>query len=117
MIAILAKGRPPMKITTFQQNVTSYVDQIEEEMRRIGMWQAEALRPEQLEFRKAFAMDTMSFSQWLQFIFLGRVREAVRTNNLPGSSSVGAQAAREFDGYPEANRLVRLLSEFDALFE
>lgn len=103
--------------TPLQQNVAGYVDQIEAEMRRVGMWQEKSLRPEQLNFKKAFAMDTMAFSQWLQFIFIPRVREAIAANSFPKSSSVGAQAVREFDGHPNADRLVTLLSEFDALFE
>jgi uncharacterized protein YqcC (DUF446 family) len=106
-----------MESTRLQKDVTRYLDQIEAEMRRIGIWQAEPPRPEQRKFTKAFAMDTMAFSQWLQFIFLPRVREAVAANRLPKGSSVGAQAVREFDGHPEADRLLTLLSEFDALFQ
>jgi len=105
-----------MEMTKLQQEVTRYLEQIEAEMRRIGMWQAEPLQPEQLEFTEAFAMDTMAFSQWLQFIFLPRVHEAVAANRFPKNSSVGAQAVREFDGQPEASGLITLLSEFDGLF-
>lgn len=104
-------------MTDFQQQVAGYADQIEAEMRAIGMWQAEPLRPEQKKFKQAFAMDTMNFSQWLQFIFLPRVREAVASNEFPSGSSVGAQAVREFDGDSDADRLINLLSEFDALFD
>ena len=86
-------------------------------MRRIGVWQATPLRPDQLNFKQAFAMDTMAFSQWLQFIFLPRVREAIAANRFPSSSSVGTQAVREFDGCPEADHLLVLLLEFDSLFD
>lgn len=86
-------------------------------MRRIGFWQDESLRPEQLKSTKAFDMDTMAFPQWLQFVFLPRVREAAASNRFPSSSSVGAQAAREFDGEPSAGKLLTLLAEFDALFD
>jgi uncharacterized protein YqcC (DUF446 family) len=106
-----------MQPTRLQQDAARYADAIEAEMRSIGFWQSAALRPEQLAFKQAFAMDTMTFAQWLQFIFLPRVREAVASNRFPGSSSVGAQAVREFDGDPEAGRLVTLLAEFDALFD
>lgn len=104
-------------MTSLQQKVARHSDRIEAEMQRIGLWQNQPLRPEQMDFKQAFAMDTMTFSQWLQFIFLPRVREAVEANDFPGSSSVGAQAVREFDGFTEADQLVTLLSEFDALFE
>ena len=99
------------------ETVAHYADQIEAELRRSGFWQNQALRPEQLSFQQAFAMDTMTFTQWLQFVFLPRVREAVASGEFPNSSSVGAQAVREFDGEPDADRLVTLLSEFDALFD
>ena len=104
-------------LTHLQQEASRYADEIEAEMRSIGFWQTTPPRPEQLHFKQAFAMDTMTFAQWLQFIFLPRVREAIASNEFPSSSSVGAQAVREFDGDPDADRLVILLSEFDALFD
>lgn len=103
--------------TKLQQNVSQYADRIEAEMRRIGYWQGDPLRPEQMNFTQAFAMDTMSYAQWLQFIFLPRVREAVASNEFPSGSSVGTQAVREFDGDTDASDLVTLLCEFDGLFE
>lgn len=106
-----------MKTSQLQQNASRQIDQIEAEMRNIGMWQDQPLRPEQMEFEQAFAMDTMTFSQWLQFIFVPRVREAVTSGEFPSGSSVATQAVREFDGYENADRLITLLSEFDALFD
>ena len=106
-----------MPQSNLRHQVLQYADRIEAEMRRIGWWQNAPLRPEQLHFKQAFAMDTMTYAQWLQFIFLPRVREAAATNQFPSSSSVGAQAVREFDGDPDAGDLVTLLSEFDALFD
>jgi uncharacterized protein YqcC (DUF446 family) len=100
-----------------QQEAIRYADLIEAEMRRIGYWQEQPLRPEQMQFTQAFAMDTMTFTQWLQFVFLPRVREPAAANEFPASSSVGTQAVREFDGDPDADNLVTLLSEFDALFD
>jgi uncharacterized protein YqcC (DUF446 family) len=100
-----------------QQDVLRYADRIEAEMRRIGYWQGQPLRPEQMQFKQAFAMDTMAFTQWLQFVFLPRVREAAAANQFPSDSSVGTMAVREFDGDPDAGDLTRLLNEFDALFD
>ena len=103
--------------SSLQAEVNRYADRIEAEMRRIGFWQNEPLRPEQMEFTQAFAMDTMTYAQWLQFVFLPRVREAAAANQFPSGSSVGTQAVREFDGSPEAGDLITLLAEFDALFD
>lgn len=101
----------------FQQDVMRHADLIEAEMRRIGIWQSGALRPEQFEFKEAFAMDTMTFGQWLQFVFPPRVRETAASGRFPESSSVGVQGVRESGTHPQASHLATLLSEFDALFQ
>ncbi len=98
------------------QAVLAKLEQIEDEMKHGGLWQAEPLRPEQYNFRAAFATDTMTFSQWLQFIFIPKVREAAAAKHFPSQSQVAAQAIREFDGLPEASPLITVLAEFDALF-
>lgn len=99
------------------ENAAAATDKIEAEMKRIGLWQVAPPKPEQMHFTKAFAMDTMSYAQWLQLVFLPQVREAIASKQFPSSSNVGAQAIREFDGVENATGLVTLLSEFDALFE
>lgn len=103
------KGPPSAK-------VLEKLGEIETEMKQIGWWQSEPLKPEQYQFHAAFAMDTMSFSQWLQFVFIPKVKESAKANQFPAKSQVSAQAVREFDAIPAASRLITLLSEFDALF-
>ena len=94
------------------------IAEIEAEMRRAGMWRDGPLRPEQYNFARAFAMDTMAFDQWLQFIFIPRVKEIIEARGaFPAGSMVAAQAVREFDTDPRYTpRLGQLLSEFDAMF-
>lgn len=93
------------------------ISEIEAEMKRIGYWSDEPLPEEAYEFQQAFAMDTMAFSQWLQFILIPRVRTIIEEkDDFPSDSMVGTQAVREFDGDATASGLVTLLSEFDDLF-
>ena len=98
------------------EKVLEKLGEIEIEMKKVGMWQSEPLEPAQYQFHTAFAMDTMSFTQWVQFVFIPKVKEAAKAKQFPAKSQVGAQAVREFDTLPTASRLVTLLSEFDALF-
>lgn len=99
------------------QDVQTKLGEIVTEMKQIGFWQDEPLQPEQYDFRSAFAMDTMSFSQWVQFIFVPRVGQILESQGtFPTRSQVGVQAIREYDGVPEAAHLVELLCAFDALF-
>ncbi|HEY0071893.1 MAG TPA: YqcC family protein [Chloroflexia bacterium] len=94
------------------------IDAIEAEMKRLGMWSAEPLSAEAYDFKTAFAMDTMPFSHWLQFIFIPRVREIIaKEGKFPDRSQVGAQAIRELDGMYETTDLVSLLSDFDYFIE
>jgi uncharacterized protein YqcC (DUF446 family) len=97
--------------------VASKLAAIEAEMRRIGLWQGAPLDPAKYDFHAAFAMDTMAFTQWLEFVFIPRVRSIIDAKGeFPTSSMVGVQAYRELDGAPEASALVALLTDFDALF-
>jgi uncharacterized protein YqcC (DUF446 family) len=93
------------------------IAEIEAEMKRIGYWSPDPLPEEAYDFREAFAMDTMAFSQWLQFILIPNVRQIIEEKGtFPAESMVGVQAVREFDGDEDASHLVALLSDFDAIF-
>ena len=97
--------------------VEEKIGRIEAEMKRIGIWQEKPIEPERLECKQAFCMDTMSFSQWLQFILLPRVKGIIaEKGQFPSGSMVAVQATREFDGFYEASDLIGLLYEFDRLF-
>ena len=63
----------------------------------------------------AFGAATMAFAQWLRFVFVPIARRRVSAGDLPGDSSVAAQAVREFDGFPDATGLIGMLAEFDAI--
>jgi uncharacterized protein YqcC (DUF446 family) len=92
------------------------IAEIEAEMVKADYWQTSALPEEAYDFEQPFAMDTMPFAQWLQFILIPRVNEILQqAGELPAESMLGVQAMREFDGELQAGRLVTLLSEFDEL--
>jgi uncharacterized protein YqcC (DUF446 family) len=94
------------------------LDEIEAELKQIGYWHSAPLPEEKFDNMGAFGMNTMAFSQWLQFVFLPQARKAVSgEREFPSESNVSVQAIREFDGDPNAETLVSLLCEFDALVE
>ena len=95
-----------------------YADRIEQELRRLNVWQPEPPPPEAFQSHRAFFGDTMSFYQWLQFVLLPRVRNVIATQgSFPGNSQVGAYAVRELDGCDEAGELIALLSRFDTFMQ
>jgi uncharacterized protein YqcC (DUF446 family) len=100
--------------------LSSQLDQIEAEMKRIGFWQE---NPPDLAAKFASGemrtyLDAPSFELWLQTIFLPNARRAVENNSFPRDSQVGLMAMRQWDyqtSLPEAQTLIRLLSQFDDL--
>jgi uncharacterized protein YqcC (DUF446 family) len=95
-----------------------FADAIEQELRRMNVWQSEPLRDEAYRFSRPFAGDTMSFYQWLQFILVPRIRSVIKDRGkFPPSSHVGAYAVRELDGEHEASDLIALLIRFDRFIE
>ncbi len=100
--------------------VSAKINEIEAEMHRMGMWQDQPLTPEQLDFKEPFGIDKLAFEQWLQLIFIARVKEIIAARGeFPSGSQVADQAFREWVTWGSRNDvepLIQLLREFDALF-
>ena len=100
--------------------VDQKISQIEAEMRRIGMWQAKPPPAQALVITQAFGGDKLAFEQWLQFVFIPRVRQIItERGQFPAKSQVADQAYREWKmagSDPRVDRLIELLREFDGMF-
>ncbi|MNI86343.1 hypothetical protein D3C73_1434340 [compost metagenome] len=82
-----------------------------------GWWADEPPSDEALASTVPFAVDSMSFEQWLQWIFLPRMKIIIELGQpLPNASSILVMAETVFVDRPEQSReLRRLLAEFDQL--
>lgn len=60
---------------------------VEAELRRLQQWDAEPPSAEAMASTEPFCIDTMSFAQWLQFIFIPRMRMLVEAERLPPGRS------------------------------
>ncbi len=89
---------------------------IEQEMRRIGLWETTQPPKEAMESLVPFCYDTLKFEQWLQWIFLPKMKLALEQQiDFPSSSNIAALAEMCF---PElinidTTRLIGLLKQFD----
>ena len=90
---------------------------IECELRVQGWWQEEAPSAEALASLEPFCVDTLAFEQWLQWIFLPRMKVLLETGAaLPSVSGIQAMAEMVYQQQPGvARRLLELLGEFDRL--
>ncbi len=62
---------------------------IKTELKNLGWWSAQPPPDEAFHFTRPFALDTLTFSQWLQWVLLPRVREAADAEAFPSESRCG----------------------------
>jgi uncharacterized protein YqcC (DUF446 family) len=90
---------------------------IERELFVLGWWTSEAPPAEALSSREPFCVDTLPFEQWLQWIFLPRMKQIIEQGEaLPAVSGIRQMGEMVFvDQAQEAKRLLDLLGAFDRL--
>ena len=91
--------------------------QIEIELRRIDAWESEPPSPEALQSAQPFAVDTLEFTQWLQFVFVSRMKVLIEGGQpLPQVSGMAPMAEEHFRGREESGAsLISKLEEMDRL--
>ncbi|WP_462379468.1 YqcC family protein [Pseudomonas sp. Marseille-QA0892] len=90
---------------------------IELELRQLGWWELEAPSEEALSSVEPFCVDTLSFAQWLQWIFLPRMKTLIeRGEALPAASGIRVMAEVVYRETPvQVRSLVDTLGRFDKL--
>ena len=78
--------------------VASLLIDIEAQLRQLNLWQVERPSATALSSDEPFCIDTLSFPQWLQFVFLERMHELLALKRpLPESCSVAPMASEYFN--------------------
>jgi len=90
---------------------------IERELRQQGWWASTAPSAQALASVEPFAVDTLDFDQWLQWIFLPRMKTIIEQDlPLPNASGILAMAEMVYADRPaQSHGLRRLLAQFDEL--
>lgn len=78
--------------------IASLLIDIEAELRRLGQWQEDTPPAEALASTEPFSVDTLTFVQWLQFIFLPRMYALLERDQLPPGPCAIAPLAEEYFG-------------------
>lgn len=92
---------------------------IERELRVRGWWDSVPPSPEALASEQPFCVDTLSFEQWLQWIFLPRMTFMLEAGMaLPTASGIQAMGEEALRGrLAQAQPLLGLLAEVDRLLQ
>jgi uncharacterized protein YqcC (DUF446 family) len=103
-------------MTLFVEAASLLID-IEAELRRLDLWEQEAPSAAALASVEPFCVDTLSFTQWLQFVFLPRMYALLDMERLPpGRCEIQPLAEQHFvqSQLPVAE-LIATIGRLDAL--
>ncbi len=82
-----------------RSQVAELLFDIEAALRQIEMWDETPPPAEALASTQPFCLDTLSFAQWLQFVFIPRMNELLDAGlPLPTSCAIAPMADEAFRG-------------------
>lgn len=98
-------------------DVTETLVSIEKELRKLYLWDFELPSAEALASTEPFAIDTLNFPQWLQFIFIPRLYFMIEQQlPLPNNSGVAPMAEHYFQTLNvDSVTLIKYLQKIDNL--
>ncbi|MBM7063148.1 YqcC family protein [Pseudomonas sp. UL073] len=90
---------------------------IERELRLLGWWSVQAPSAAALASQEPFCVDTLSFAEWLQWIFLPRMKILIEQQaDLPQASGIREMAEVTYREQPvQTRQLLEALGKFDRL--
>ncbi|HLV48025.1 MAG TPA: YqcC family protein [Aliidiomarina sp.] len=100
------------------KQTTELLTQLRDLLQEHELWEAEPPAPERLQSTEPFAVDTLEFHQWLQFIMIPQFEHRIEHNlALPRGFAVSPMAEECWRGcWGERRQLILTLREFDELF-
>ena len=101
-----------------EHRVADIVLNIEAEMRRMSLWSAQKPEDNRLQSQLPFCYDSLTVEQWLQWIFIPRMKRMLEQNlDLPAKCDIHPYA-EEFLAHRSEDtvKLLALIKEFDDLF-
>lgn len=99
------------------QRISDVLLELEAELRLLDWWETEKPSDKALASQQPFCMDQLAFEQWLQWVFLPRMKSIIESGQpLPGQSGifVYAEECLRQHGSRSAH-LLALIKRFDEL--
>ncbi len=102
-------------VDKFNHQLADLILALEAEMRRLGLWETQPPEPQDLESLVPFCHDTLRFEQWLQWVFLAKMKQVLETEEgFPASSDIAPLAEYRFTMLPQhTDQLLALIEAFD----
>ncbi|BFM17851.1 YqcC family protein [Maricurvus nonylphenolicus] len=102
-------------MSTIYREVNDVLQALEQDLKTLGLWEVEAPPAEHLASQQPFCIDTLTFSQWLQFVFLNRMQALVDEQlPLPAQCGIAPMAEEYFKPMAlDASVLIQRLETID----
>ncbi|MBV7317323.1 YqcC family protein [Shewanella sp. NIFS-20-20] len=95
-------------------HTVTYLQQLQALLTDVGLWQQQPIEASALASSAPFACDTMTFAQWLQFIFVPRMNLLIEQGQgLPGTMALAPMAEHLWQGQDDKQALIAFLQQFD----
>ncbi len=105
--------------TELIKNINDSLDTLAAELANQGLWTEECPTAKQLASQEPFCIDTMTFEQWLQWVFIPKMRELLKQpsfNGLPNLSDIHTIAEYLFEKYPQhTDNITNNIKQIDEL--
>lgn len=100
---------------TIAHQLADLILSIEAEMRRLNLWESQAPEEEALASLMPFCHDTLRFEQWLQWVFLPKMKTVLETEEgFPASSDITPLAELRLEQLAkDTDHLLTLIQQFD----
>lgn len=102
---------------TKEEQLQLLLNQLEDELRLHNLWQAEKPSEDALASSLPFAIDRLTFVQWLQFVFIVKMRLLLQLKMpLPESIAVAPFAVEYFKSLKnQSTQIIALIRSIDLL--
>ena len=100
---------------SLEHKIADLLLSMEAEMRRLELWEPQPPLAAALRSREPFCIDTLDFSQWVQWILIPRMKDLLeRGEPFPAHSDIYPLAEEVLAGLGQDTRqLLQLIRQFD----
>jgi len=100
-----------------EQETLTLLAQLKQELNALTLWQRCRPNTEQMVSTAPFHYDSLTFEQWLQFVFIERINLLIeKSQPLPSEISLLPMAEESFKNLGnKANTLLKVIGQLDCL--
>jgi len=90
---------------------------MEAQLRFLELWEYDAPTDDALKSQEPFCVDTLRFTQWVQFVLIARLKILIEEQApLPKTSNISNYAVEALNGVDfSTNEILRLIKDLDAV--